>query len=331
MTNKPTTKTGESNPPIEKPSPHEILRMLRGDGQPWLFVDLAVTIASSADVVRQILSWFTRTSKPPQLLPPPPALAEWLPFYRSHRALQAGIGSYMGLSADCTNSTLDELRGMHRVPEDQLREELAKFDKAELESIIRPFIGVPFPPDDATIKAMLPTSDDNGQPSGDDGKIDALLASPAGQFYFRVWLPCWLFYREFPPRLLHLARGGDLNALDKLLRLDKSVIHDPRIAQRVHEITHTGSKRDRDQVLEALRCEPKGRLDPKTIRYGLAGMISQLAVVFQTRVTAPEIAALFDAIERVRTGKPADTRIAAGETFSKAVQRNRTWPSLPKS
>lgn len=305
--------------------------MLRGAGQPWLFVNLAVTVASAADDIRQLLAWIIGTSKPPRALPPPPPLAQWLPLYRSHRTLQSTIGAALRFSGDDTNQILDEFGALARATENEIREELAALDNKDLEDFLRLFVGVPFPPDDTTLRAMLEEPEAETQPDDiDDQAFDALLGSPGGQFYFRVWVPCWILYREFPPRLLRHARSGDLDALDKLLRLDKSAVHDPRIAEHVHRITHTGPKRHRVQVLEALRGKPKGRLDPKSLRYGLAGMISQLAVLFRTRVTAPEIAALFDAIERVRTGQTSDTRIAAGETFSKAVQRNRTWPSLPR-
>lgn len=307
----------------------EILKQLRGNGQPFLFVHLAVTIASAPDEVRQLLSWLTRASKLPANIPPPPPLADWLPLYRSHRVLQASVIPALGFPPELTNAGLDELRAIHRVPPEELHQEAAQLTREEQEDVIRPFVGVPFPPDDATIRAMLAEQEAEAESTDDgDGPFDAFWTSPAGQFYFRVWLPCWLLYRELPPRLLRRARLGDLDALDKLLRLDKSVVHDPKIAERVHQLTHTGAKRDRDQILEAIKGDPKARLGPTTMRYGLAGMISQLAAVFQTRVTAPQIAQLFDAIERVRTGEQTDTKIPAGEAFAKAIQRNRNWPSL---
>ncbi len=308
----------------------DILKKLRGDGQPILFVHVAVTIASAPDEIRQLLSWVTRASKLPANIPPPPPLANWLPLYRSHRVLQASVIPAMGFPPDLTNADLDELRAVQRMPQEQLRQEAAQLTQEEQEDFMRLFVGVPFPPDDATIRAILADQEAKAEKVTDAaGPFDAFWTSPASQFYFRVWLPCWLLYRELPPRLLRRARLGDLDALDKLLRLDKSVVHDPRIAERVHQLTHTGAKRDRDRILEAFKGKPKGRQDAKSLRYGLAGMISQLAAVFQTRVTAPEIAQLFDAIERVRSGNQTDTRIATGETFAKAIQRNRNWPSLP--
>lgn len=308
----------------------EAFALLRGEGQPWLFVNLAVTLASGSDDVRLLLSWMTRRSKPRRSPPPPPPIPLWLPFYRSHRAIQAGIGSGMGLPTDYSNELLDDLRAIRHVTSEELKEEVAEIGEANFETFVRMFVGIPFPPDDATLRVMLAAETGNTAAPGEDDVIDSLLISPAGQFYFRVWLPCWILYREYPPRLLRRARGGDLDALEKLLRLDKTVIHDPRIAERVHQLTHAGAKRDRDQILDAIQGKPKGRLDAKGMRYGVAGLISQLAIVFHTRVTASEIAALFDAIERVRTGQLTDTRIATGETFAKAVQRNRTWPLLPR-
>ena len=58
-------------------------------------------------------------------------------------------------------------------------------------------------------------------------------------------------------------------------------------------------------------------------------MISQFAIHFGKPVTAPQIQELFDRIERIRSGNPADPHIPAGEAFTKAIKRNKTWPSLP--
>lgn len=38
---------------------------------------------------------------------------------------------------------------------------------------------------------------------------------------------------------------------------------------------------------------------------------------------------LFDRIERIRTGNPADENIPAGESLTKAIKRHKTWPGLP--
>lgn len=163
----------------------------------------------------------------------------------------------------------------------------------------------------------------------DEALFDRLFASAAGQYWLCVWLPCVMYYRTYPPLLLRRAREGDDDALDRLLRLDESVVADPGILRRWHEIMHNGSGAERRRMLTAIAGRPKGRLDRKAMRLGLSGLISQFAIGFGCRVTAPEIKALFDAVERVRSGRIDTSLPESAEAYSKAVQRNRSWPSLP--
>ena len=310
----------------------EVFQLLRGKGKPWLFVTIAVLFASSADQTRQLLQWVVGRTNMPRPLPPPPALCDWLPLYRHHRSMQGALCGACGWPFDCSvNELFDGQRELSRMSRTDIRVEVEALSREEQEAILRPFIGVPFPPDDSTLGAMLDALDTEGGPGemGQGDRFEAFLATASGQFYFRVWLPCWIMHREYPSRLLRRARGGELKALGQLLRLDKSVVHDPRIAEQVHQVTHAGTKRDRDFVIAALAGKPKGRLDRRAMRYGLAGLISQLAILMSSSVTAPEVGRLFDGIERVRTGRPTDPSIPAGEALTKAIQRHRTWPSVP--
>lgn len=322
-----------TTPPRQLLEPNQAFALLRGNGQPWLFVKLAIQIAASADMLRDIIRWTAYGDTPPSQLPPRPPMREWIAMYRKHRTLQNGVAAGMGLPAElATSGILDELRAVPHMSRDEIASEIAELSPDVLREMLRPFIGVPFPPDDATLRAMLNELDAGAQ-SGtpeEESLFDALLASPAGQYFLRVWWPCWVLYREYPPRLLRAARLGDLDALDRLLRLDKFVVHDPGVARLIGNVMSGGSANARKQVLNAIDGRPKVKLTDSGLRAGLAGLISQFAFLFYSKVTAPEIQALFDAIERVRTGGPADTKIsAAGEAWSKAVQRARTWPGFP--
>lgn len=311
------------------------LAILRGNGQPWLFVVHAVQIASSPDIVRDLIRYLVYGVVPPQPLPPRPPMSEWMAMYRGHRSLQDGIAAGMGLLAEQSASEgLNELRALSRMSPDEIAAEVAELSREEQADLLRPFIGIAFPPDDITLRAMLDGLDVEAMPDGPGGEsiIDALLASPVGQFYFRVWWPCWVLYREYPQRLLRAARLGDLDALDRLLRLDRYALGDPKVARVVAEVMSSGPTNDRKRITNSLNGHPTVKLTDSNIRAGLAGLISQLALLFRSKVTAPEIQALFDAIERVRTGAPSDPKLTAtGESWSKAVQRARTWPSLPDS
>lgn len=91
-----------------------------------------------------------------------------------------------------------------------------------------------------------------------------------------------------------------------------------------------GNPSQRKQLKAALDGKVKKRLTDKAIRAGLGALISQHALLFKTQVKAPQIEELFNRIERVRTGNP-DPAVTTAETWSKAIQRNKNWPSLPTS
>ncbi|MEX2389815.1 MAG: hypothetical protein WD534_18200 [Phycisphaeraceae bacterium] len=61
-----------------------------------------------------------------------------------------------------------------------------------------------------------------------DVDMDRAMALPEVQFFVLALLPALLEYGESPTRLYAKARRGDRVALDKLLRLDKTVLGDVR-------------------------------------------------------------------------------------------------------
>ena len=320
--------TSSKNDTIEL-SEDEALKLLRGTGKPLCFVDIAILIASSAHDVAELLRLAKGESKPKQPLPPPPPLPVWLSMYRKHREVADCIFASLEIVPEHSASEiLDDSRLIQSLSYEDRYEIAESMSREEQEILLRLFMGVPFPPNDEILRAALEVIDSDAE--SDPHQVDDAFKTPQGQYYFRVWLPCWMMYREYPPRLLRQARLGDSKSLDKLLRLDKSIVHDPKIADHVHRLTHSGSKRDRDFILQAIEGCPKVKLDAKTIKYGLSGMISQFAILFRCKVTAPEITQLFDGIERVRTGRLCDPHIPAGESFTKGVSRNRNWTTLPR-
>ncbi|MCG8584441.1 MAG: hypothetical protein MI757_07000, partial [Pirellulales bacterium] len=55
------------------------------------------------------------------------------------------------------------------------------------------------------------------------------FAEPGLVFFLSVATPCWLEYHRSPWQLLLEARHGSFDSLEKLLRLDPEVAHDPAI------------------------------------------------------------------------------------------------------
>ncbi|MCA9292798.1 MAG: hypothetical protein KDA20_03195 [Phycisphaerales bacterium] len=283
------------------------LQQLYGSGKPWFFVHAAAQIAASADGIGEVLRLLLDDKRPWLPESQLPSVKEWLSLYRQHRRVQAtAFEAYAGQPLEAT-----------------MREP----SQEEQEFLLRMFIGVSFESKGETFQRAIDGVEDGL--AGDDESFDRFTTSSEGLFFFRVWLPCWLVYHKLPGQLLREARLGDDDALDKLLRLDKSVLGDPGIAQRWHAITLRGSALERRRLVAALKGKPKGSFDGAWVRSGLAGMISQMAKTFGCTATAPEIAAIFDAVEQ-RNGNLVDSKLPVGESLAKAIQRNRDWPGLPR-
>lgn len=65
---------------------------------------------------------------------------------------------------------------------EEIRPMVDLMNREEQESIIRPFIGAPFPPNDETLKHML--EDVEADDDSDTKGFEVLLESPAGQYFF---------------------------------------------------------------------------------------------------------------------------------------------------
>tara|TARA_R110002111_G_scaffold67833_2_gene110314 strand:+ start:26231 stop:27190 length:960 start_codon:yes stop_codon:yes gene_type:complete len=305
---------------------------LIGNGKPLGFVLLAVQIAAGADNVQSLVSWGISRTKPPMPLPPLPHVSEWLKIYRNHLPFINAIGIAHGFPAELTFTDIQaSLRLQAKATPEEIEAEVKEMTHEEKKQFVQLFQGIPFPPDDRTLKALLDQLDDEAEPETDDSPnlFDELIASATGQFYIRVWLPCWILHRTYPQLLLRQARLGDHDALDKLLRLDKSIVRDPGIAALWHEIMHNGTRSEKSRFSNAMAGSPKAELTPKSVRLGLAGLISQLSIQAHCKVTSPEITDLFDAISKVRSARIDTALSPSPDAMKKAVQRNRNWPSIP--
>ena len=173
---------------------------------------------------------------------------------------------------------------------------------------------------------------------GDDASTfwNTLTDVPELHFFSRVTLPCFAAYEVGPLDLLRRARGGDVGAIEDLLRLDDMAIHDPKVAAWVHG---GGGSVSRARIGMAARWMEAGLAKPisgKTLKCSLAGLISRLSEVLGRRLSAKQILGLFDAAARDLEGTPgkwsvdSDLQGTSPDTFRKAIQRHRKlWQIEP--
>ena len=153
-------------------------------------------------------------------------------------------------------------------------------------------------------------------------------------FFFRVFVPCQLLYGDLPSRLLRSARLGNIDALEKLIRIDKSIIHEPKISAFLHKEGSKINKSKYNHLVDCLKKGPKSKITLKTVKMNFAGFISVISTAFgdKFRLKEPDIRALFDAVAKDYGKGDIDIDLPdSPETFGKAIQRERKfWSFIPQ-
>lgn len=272
--------------------------------KPRSFLMLAYAAGAMVPLLHMLLRWGLGLDRFPDE-PKQPPLRTWLRQYRSSRQRERALVGILGF--DMNSARWQQLLGRGSaasplmelpVPEDEIHKLLAE---------LAPQLG------DAEFKKRL----------------QVLLESPAGQFELRVGLPCAVLYREHPIRLLRRARLGDLEAFETLLLLDKSVHFDPGLARRWHELLQHPKPSVRKRLFAALAGRPRKRVDEKSIRTALAGILSGRAQDAGSSVRAAEVRSVFTFFTADGYLDTAD--MPAGEALTKAIQRHRPRPRKPAS
>jgi hypothetical protein len=179
--------------------------------------------------------------------------------------------------------------------------------------------------------------------AGDDSEfadVDMLLHEHSEMFFFlTVFVPCLIEYQTFPKELLRQARAGVVDAIEKILRLDASVIHDPAIWQWVYGGIG-GTRRDRERMATSwMRDGIRGKFTLARIKESCAGLISVLSeglnfcwqenqLKLRGRLSAQAVRGVFDAVWKDRHGKQhysgGDPMLPSDlGALKKSIQRNR--------
>ena len=265
---------------------------------------------------------------------------QWLNLYRDHRKLYKGVtGALRALDSEtseivdfyeflleCFNENKkmnpeEKRKILESLSTEELKENftIIKESARELESwVIKLFRN----DDDEALKGLNEIKK----------RAEKFFQTPEIIFYFRLWIPCFLIYGIYPPTLLRKARKGDEDAIEKLLRLDKLIIYDPKIKEIVQQTQNEDKRIKFDLMMKAIRKDPKIRAEIQSVKYALAGLISIVSIALGQKLDAVEIHKVFDAIARDKDKENiVDDDIAVGDTFEKAIQRYRKfWQVVPK-
>lgn len=163
-----------------------------------------------------------------------PALKEWLSLYKDHKHLEKrlieifkGLGGIAEYGANLVESIFEGVRYIRKIGVEDFKKEIENISEDEWSEIKK---------EGQNQREELYKLNLNDIQSDIDGKIDEELnkriikasKKPEMLFLIKVWVPCFFLYGELPNRLFEKAKLGDIDAIEKILRVDPSVIGDPK-------------------------------------------------------------------------------------------------------
>jgi len=266
---------------------------------------------------------------------PLPPLNEWLSLYKNHHRIFdlfkdtfVDSNGLVESTQDLTDFLFEGLREIKRTGMEGIREEynnLNEEEKAAAEKLYQKVKKELSEAIDNIYELQLKDieADINGEIDDElKNRLNKDINQPEIRFLFKVYNPCFILYRCFPSRLLREARKGEIDYIEKLLRLDRAVIHDKKISDFIHK--KSGNKIISDRIATAIANGINEKITRKKIKMNIAGLISFLSTAMGRQLNVVEIRDLFDAIARDKGAGDIDTDIPEGqEAFVKAIQRER--------
>ncbi|QNN25164.1 hypothetical protein HED60_23745 [Planctomycetales bacterium ZRK34] len=312
-----------------------------------------IQAAVVSDEMAAALQWFVRGSKVPNRVPDVPPLDVWLKQYKRHNHMFNVIGEPLGfepVGAGSLSWIGKAIREYSRMKPEEVRQELEKLsddDKREIGAVSTEILS------GVNSEIWSEVEDSTGGASApelmSDDEMAKYTARPEMQFLVRVWLPCWIACRETPGKLFRKARCGDMDALDQLLRIDRSILADRIISQHWHRAVHDRSRGAYNKLLRAIKSQPRGNMTRAKIKKAMASMgiwVSGIFVEIISRVpeprpepfndlsrwtlTEPEIRNVFDWIAMAKGDGLRDQEMPIGsEALAKHLNRDgKKWQAL---
>ena len=260
---------------------------------------------------------------------PLPHLPSWFQLYRTHkrhnqflRILLSEFSPFGSFGVDASDAFLEYSR-RKKIGQDPL---LEKPTQSDIEEATRALETIQV----NSFKDL--TSEFDGEPIDPEQKAEALSLIEEmdieASFFILVAAPCWLLYRESATRLYRKARLGNIDALEKLLRLDALLIHDPAIGKQVQAFRFKNKFSTYQFLFDAVFKKPKNKLTRKRMKYAIAGLISAISSLLKHPLTEPEIRDLFDAVQKDMKKDPFaidhDLPLTP-EAFTRAIHRDRAF------
>lgn len=153
---------------------------------------------------------------------------------------------------------------------------------------------------------------------------------PNAEFYFfvRITLLCQFFFGENVEDLFQKAQSGDVDSICKLLKLDKGIIQDRKIARFITKHSQKKKGDEFNKISRAFADSIKISSLQKA-KTNQAAMASAFAKSMSAKLSAPDIQYIYDLVNRAKTdGVAPDPHLPSPEAFAKTIQRKA--PSYSK-
>lgn len=266
-----------------------------------------------------------------------PSLPLWLSFYRHHRRyvpfFPSLVGEFAGFSQQAVDSANLLFHSANRNKSRSFEEALKNSNSDDMKKgldAVSPYFKMML----SEVYDLIKKDIKNKAPILE--KREQLLAQiqkPEGVFSLFAFLPCLILHKDHPTRIYRKARQGNFEAMNKLLMIDSSLLHDPSIGAHIINLQRSNKSYLYDRLMNTSAKAPRKKIDAQRFKYSFAGLISLNSHFFHCPFTENDIRKLFDAVWKDYHGEDIDPDIAdSHEGFQKAIQRERAeWLNFYKA
>lgn len=153
-------------------------------------------------------------------------------------------------------------------------------------------------------------------------------------FFFFLFVPSLLIYQTSPNLLYRKAVSGDIDSIEKLLKLDPLMLHETAVGHQIQKLRFASKTNDYERIkaaVDKLAVTDYSNIDDarKGWKVELAAIISALSKFAGKRYSTTQITKLFDAYAKDKHGVEIDTDLPVGSSFYKAIDRHiQPWHDL---
>ena len=295
-----------------------------------LLAAMALTIASASKEFYALHESVRKGKRIEGDIPIPP-LRTWFKLYHNPKRMgKALLGALEDTNEDSAQETailklLGEGANQLQNNPQKVQDELKKMTEDELKEILEDGTALIQEFLELTINNFV-----NEYNKKEKEEFRKNITKPEFLFFIRVMAPCFSIYKTYPLELLKQAQNGDDEALSNLIRLDKSVIFEPKISEIIHQAQARKAQAKISMIKKAFTSTPKTPLKMRAIKFHFGGLISYFSHATKQKITAADIWRLYDAIALDMTGDVDDDfKNMSVETFEKDIQDARKmWQSI---